>query len=519
MNIDNGAPTLGGISHAQLVDEVESLDEASSFHHPLNQEQLDNALDNMEPIVFEDAAGLTNPERLKDRHRVVCVVLAAIAALQSVGSSIKYFSGGTHLFVGTHWAKVSRSQLRRFLGRAGIRCGINPVEGRYHRFIDDMENQLRSETSVEEPDRAGSPSLMNFTNGTLEVQELEVVFREHRAEDMLTHLLPCEYRPDASCTSWDTFLDRSVPHEESQLNLAEFMGLLFTFLNHEKALVLLGDGHNGKSVFFEVVCGVLGTENVTHQSLEGLNSEYNRAGLAGFLLNYSSEIGRNAKPENFKKMASGEPIDARLPYGKPFILRQYARLAFNCNDLPRDVEHTHAFFRRLLIIPFAERISLEERVPDLAKQILEHETAGVLNWMIGGMTRLTRQGDFTPNPNAEAAVSRYKLESDSVALFLEENHYVPSLDGEHAVQGSRLYGDYRAFCFESGYKSVSRITFGKRLRNLNFDSIHRNNGTHFFVARCIGSEQHNVPSTLSLASPLQESRPDGDRSDGSKMTF
>jgi putative DNA primase/helicase len=46
---------------------------------------------------------------------------------------------------------------------------------------------------------------------------------------------------------------------------------------------------------------------------------------------------------NFKALASGEPIEARLPYGEPFMLKNYARLIFNTNELPREIEHNDAF--------------------------------------------------------------------------------------------------------------------------------------------------------------------------------
>jgi|GEM_PF-3527595 len=41
----------------------------------------------------------------------------------------------------------------------------------------------------------------------------------------------------------------------------------------------------------------------------------------------------------FKQFVSGEPVEAHLSYGEPFTLTDYAKLIFNCNELPTDVEH------------------------------------------------------------------------------------------------------------------------------------------------------------------------------------
>ena len=112
--------------------------------------------------------------------------------------------------------------------------------------------------------------------------------------------------------------------------------------------MLHGTGANGKSVFFEVVSALLGTNNVSNYSLQSLTNDngYFRARLANKLVNYASEINGKLEASIFKQLVSGEPVEARLPYGQPFVLRDYAKMIFNINQLPKDVEHTNAFFRR-----------------------------------------------------------------------------------------------------------------------------------------------------------------------------
>src|SRR5690606_24227191 len=122
-----------------------------------------------------------------------------------------------------------------------------------------------------------------------------------------------------------TTLFRSDP--ERQRVLAEYLGFVFikhgsNALKEEKALILYGTGANGKSVFFEVVNALLGTDNVSSCSLQSLTNDngYFRAKLANKLVNYASEINGNLEASIFKQLVSGEPVEARLPYGQPFIL-------------------------------------------------------------------------------------------------------------------------------------------------------------------------------------------------------
>ena len=156
---------------------------------------------------------------------------------------------------------------------------------------------------------------------------------------------------------------------------------------------MYGTGANGKSVFFEVVQALLGSDNVSSYSLQSLTNDngYFRAKLANKLVNYASEINGNLETSIFKQMVSGEPVEARLPYGQPFTLTQYAKLIFNCNELPKDVEHTNAYFRRFLIVPFDVTIPPDEQDKTLHTKIIDNELSGVFNWVLEGLDRLLKQ--------------------------------------------------------------------------------------------------------------------------------
>ena len=241
-----------------------------------------------------------------------------------------------------------------------------------------------------------------------------------------------------------------------------------------------GSGANGKSVFFDVVTALFDEENISHFGLHHLTHEYNRAKIANKLLNYASEVSTRLESETFKQMASGEPIQARLPYGQPFTLTSYAKLVFNCNELPRDVEHNKAFFRRFLIIPFDVTIEDGRQDTELAKAIIESELAGVFNWLLGGLKRLLEQKKFTRCKAVEAALAAYQRESDSVAMFLADGGYQPDPISKFSL--SELYHDYKSYCSDNGYKPLGRNKFGKRLES-NGISRMDSNKSYFLLSK------------------------------------
>jgi putative DNA primase/helicase len=197
------------------------------------------------------------------------------------------------------------------------------------------------------------------------------------------------------------------------------------------------------------------------QSLTNENG-YFRAKIANKLVNYASEINGNLETASFKQMASGEPIEARLPYGEPFILNEYAKLIFNCNDLPKDVEHTNAYFRRFLIIGFDVTIPEGKQDKQLANKIINNELSGVFNWILQGLDRVLKQKKFSKCEAVENARDDYEKKSDSVKMFIEDFEYKTSTDYTTIRE---LYTKYKGFCIEDGFRPVNKSNFMKRLRH------------------------------------------------------
>lgn len=284
-------------------------------------------------------------------------------------------------------------------------------------------------------------------------------------------------------------MNEVLPDVSSQLVLAEYIGYIFTkHLKLEKALLLYGNGANGKSVFFEVVTALLGKQNVSNYTLQSITDEkgYQRAMLQNSLVNYGSEISDKLNSDIFKQLVSVEPIEARLPYGQPFEINSYAKLIFNCNKLPKDVEQTNAYFRRFLIIPFDVTITDDKKDVDLAKKIITNELSGVFNWVLEGLNRLLKNKDFSKCDAAKKAVEQYKIESDSVKLFIRDEGYKKSV--EEYILLKDLYNKYRIFCNEDGYRPVNKSNFKKRLLSDNYHFEKKNIGNVFYI-----TNKNNVP--------------------------
>ena len=366
------------------------------------------------------------------------------------------------------WQVIDKKEVEAFLAAAAIRFGVPKITALHFEFRAKLYKQFICNGYLPTPEES-NVVLVNLDDGTYEISETIHGLREHRAEDFLKHLLRFKFDPNAIAPLFMKYLNQVLPEIELQMILAEYIGYVFTFhLKLEKMLILYGSGANGKSVFFEIIFALLGRDFVSCYKLSTITAvkSYERADLQNRLLNYASELNGKLEADTLKQLASGEPIEARCIYKAPFQMTHYAKLMFNANELPKEVENTHAFFRRFLIIPFQQTIPEDKQDKELAQKIIANELPGVFNWVLEGLNRLLKQRKFTDSDIVRQQVEEYKRESDSVAMFLDEMQYVPSI--QSTVFVSELYTEYKNFCLSDGYRALGKKNFTKRLRALNF---------------------------------------------------
>lgn len=476
-------------SHVQELDAAFIPEKNKPIAHEKIFEQI---LKELPKIEFKKHWKLDDKERVSQRHYYVATVDQVVAAAKKLQCDLAKRYSFLYAFNGQFWQRVEEDELKRVLGAAAKKLGVEGSIAADYKFRDSLIRQFYATAYLPEPKRAQGVTLVNLSNGTFEITKDSQRLRAFRAADFLTYALAFDYDPKAEYPKWQGFLDEMLPDKECQNLLAEFFGYIFTQdLKLEAALILYGGGGNGKSVVFDTMNALLGVENISTYSLQSLADEkgYHRAMLPNKLLNYSSEVSSKLEIEAFKKLVSGEPIEARLPGQPPFELRNYCKFAFNGNELPRTVEHNEAYFRRWVIIPFAVHKLKLQQDKDLAKKIIADELPGVFNWILEGLKRILKQRDFSPCKASDAAREAYRTEADTLGQYLSEYGIRPVLgeDSREALQ--LLYTNYREFARDCGYVPLGRANFSRRLQGKGFRLKRRNHGTDVFLERGIEPEK------------------------------
>lgn len=462
------------------------LEQVERSAKPLLEVLTDDIGDNLEK--YRNDEGGVSPAKIPQKLWIVAIVyqLESIARANGWGMAIE--DGIVYVYNGQYWERMDDDHLMMFLSEAARRMEYHsPADAMTHTFKANIIKQYVAHVPLlqrnDDPDRV----LVNLQNGTFEVTAGGGRLREHDPADGLTYVLPYRYDENATCPIFDKYLNRVLPDIESQNVLQEFHGYVFSrALKLEKALILYGGGANGKSVQFEVTRALFGGANVSTKTLGDLidsdSGNDNRAKLKDKLLNYGSEIrGEKMDIDIFKRLVSGEPVAAREKYKTGFDLQNTCKFIFNANVLPKHTERTTAYFRRFLIVPYMQTIGDDEKDTELHRKIIGAELPGVLNWAIAGLRRLLENKDFSKCAATEQALETYKKESNSVALFVEDEGFEPDIEGRYS--NKMLYSEYREWCTVNGMRSLNKANFGRELKGLGFDSYKTGSERGFYIVR------------------------------------
>lgn len=290
------------------------------------------------------------------KYIILIEEMLRIADELHLGIGVDEVSSFPYFYNGCYWETLSKPMAKEFIAEVAMKSGFNYYDVRISKAIEALYKQFVLVEPLSMPEPKKNVVKINLKNGTFVIKGDSRELVDFDKSDFFKYQLPFDFNPEAQMPLFQKFLDEVLLEKESQMILQEYLGYIFARdLKLEKCLILIGSGSNGKSVIFDVVTALLGEKNVCSYTLSNLCNDngYFRAELTNYLLNYSSELGgKGCNPDIVKKLISNEPIDARSPYGNPFILKNYGRFIFNTNLIPKDIEQTEAYFRRILPIAF-----------------------------------------------------------------------------------------------------------------------------------------------------------------------
>ncbi|HTR34919.1 MAG TPA: phage/plasmid primase, P4 family [Bryobacteraceae bacterium] len=310
--------------------------------------------------------------------------------------------------------------------------------------------------------------VVNVLNGLLDLTTRRL--SPHSPDFLSPVQLPLKFDPAARCPAWDKFISEVFPSDSEAIAWEILAWLMTPDTSIQKAILLMGDGANGKSTYLRAVQAFIGCQNVAAISLHRLeNDRFSVARLVGKLANICPDLpsGDLSSTSIFKAITGGDALLAERKFEESFEFVPFARLVFSANHPPTSQDASSAFFRRWIVVPF-ERVFRAGDAGTLPRDQLDAmlsdpaELSGVLNKAIEALASIRFDG-LSESESSRRAMDEFRQTTDPLAVWLDR-HTV--LEPDARIPAVQLWQDYNADCVAKGRPTLSKTALGRAIAQL-----------------------------------------------------
>ena len=359
--------------------------------------------------------------------------------------------------------------------------GYAEIESAMIQHIPSLNKAKRSEVMsyleilIRENTPAAPANLIAFRNGIYNVHDDSFV--PFTPEHIITNKIPWDYNENAYHQLTDEVMNNISCNDPAIRSLLEEMVGYCFFRRNElgKAFILTGSGSNGKSTFLNMLKTLLGKRNRSALGLKKLGDRFSTVMLFGKLANIGDDISDQfiSDTEEFKKMVTGETIDAEHKGKDKFDFEPYAKLIFSANSIPRlgkgrDIK---AILRRMVIIPFNANFddSNPNFKPFIGDDLKGQESMEYLIQIgIEGLKRVLTNRKFTVSQKVQEELDEFEESNNPVIGFFKECE-----DEDFEIENeptNKVYKRYQEYCLANSLTPLSNGEFSKQVKKY-FDFV------------------------------------------------
>jgi hypothetical protein len=200
----------------------------------------------------------------QDRRGLTATLAAAIqdcgSYAKDAGSKLYHFDTGVYRPGGEEWIAV---EVKRLLAENGVSA----------KWSTHRAKEVAEYIRVDAPRLWEQPPLgrVNVLNGVLNMATGKL--EQHTPEFLSPVQLPVPYDPAADCPAWDRFVDDTFPEDARRLAYEIPAWLMTPDTSIQKAILLLGEGSNGKSTYLTALEAFVGRGNCAALSLQKIEGD------------------------------------------------------------------------------------------------------------------------------------------------------------------------------------------------------------------------------------------------------
>lgn len=314
------------------------------------------------------------------------------------------------------------------------------------------------------------PQYINFRNGLYDWRAH--VLYDHAPIVPSTVQLGTDIIPGSVCPNFDAFLASVLPPD--MIGTAwELIGYLMYSGNPlHKAVMLIGEGRNGKGTFLRAVTALIGEQNTTATSLKDLaDNRFSPARLLGKLANIAGDIDGSymENTATFKAITGEDVISAERKGLDGFDFKAWAVPVFSANRIPPSADVTSGYLSRWLVLKFPFSFLGHEDRGLTARITTPDELAGIAWRGVHALRDLLDRGQFPITVSGEEARHEFVRGVDQIHTWADECAVLdPALPH---ISRTVLYDDYKRWAMASGFKAVKSSEFYSRLESSEMPQV------------------------------------------------
>ena len=327
---------------------------------------------------------------------------------------------------------------------------------------------------------------------------------EHSPEFRFINRIEVDYDPDAKCPVFNKFLRQiCMNNAKRKRTLEEFMGLCLTKdIGYGTALVLKGNGANGKSVYANILCALVGEGSYTSLVLDDL-SNFGSGKIPGKKLAIMTEISRDSSSSimtnELKQIITGELMDCNVKYQQNVDMRPFCKVLILTNHGVGFLnDNSEGTLRRILVLPMEYFVPVSERDYQLEDKMIK-ELSGIFNIAMNGYMRLRDNGYvYSSKEESDSLLNDLLMYEDPLKAFVRSN--VAQKKGSFITYND-FYTHYNRWCNKNGVtcdvgkeKSIQskKAAFSKQV----FNEI----SNYYYVERSMRNGERGVKNVYLLNS-------------------
>jgi putative DNA primase/helicase len=359
-------------------------------------------------------------------------------------------------FAGT-LAQAGRESDAKAMSKAAIALLRHTKQAESKAFIEGALHLAAGLLAVETEQFDQKPWLIGFQNGTWD----KGVWREHRREDYLLHLLPVHLDFEADRREWLATLDRITGGDCDFAQMAQDVaGYILSGASHLRLLPFFyGPKGTGKSTFAELLQTVLGhmAATIDPKKLQD-NAARERLGadLWNRRLAVCSEAGsQRLEAELLKTLSGGDQLAVRFLFREAFTAPPRHVLLMVTNDPPKMDAHDAALKDRVIALPFVHPLDngapLEltggKRIEAVRQDPQSPLVRGFAAWAMEGLARVWQSQEIHRAACVATATAQFWADTDQLTPFWESIEESELLEG---IGKTELRERYEAWCKAEG---------------------------------------------------------------------